>query len=168
MALIMTKQQQKVESGNSKDVVVDIAKKYVLTERDFDRRDKHVLDFHIFVPEGSKIEDISSPDCWAHIARKISPMSQITVTEKSGRWVALLYVVSSSALSVVTEVIWHKELKSNAGCSSTDEFEVKWINQQDKFGVLRKADNVLVAKGLQTSADAAIVLGNEMQAYRGG
>ena len=147
--------------------ITEIRKRCVFFERDLDRRDKHILDFHLFVPEGTAVEDISSPDCWANIAYKLAPMSQITVTEKAGKWVAMLYVVSCSKLSAITEVIWYKEIKSNSTLSSTDDFEVKWINHQDKFGVLRKSDNVWVAKGLTTSSDAAVVLGNEMQAMRG-
>ena len=143
-----------------------IAKKFQVTERDTDLKERHILEYHVFAPEGSTIDDFKAPDCWAHVAHKFTPLTEIRITEKTGKWIALLTVVSCTRLSAVTDVIWHKDIAANASMPSTDNFEVRWINHQDKFGVFRKSDNTWVAKNLPTSADAAIVLSAEMQAYK--
>jgi hypothetical protein len=155
---------KEVEQVESKDLD---RKTVALTERDIDLRSKHVLDYHVFAPEGSAIEDLQKPEVWAHIAYKLAPMTQITATEKSGKWLALLYVVSCTKLSAQTEIIWYKEINANSNPSSNDVFEVVWINFQEKYGVKRKSDGVLVARDLATSSEAAQVMSNEMNALRG-
>ena len=160
----MSKPSKKAEELK---IVEEPRKSVSLTERDIDLRSKHVLDYHVFAPEGSAVEDLLKPEVWAHIAYKLAPMSQITVTEKSGKWVALLYVVSCTKLSAQTDVIWYKEIAANASIGANDMFEVVWINFQEKYGVKRKADNVLVARDLPTSTEAAAVMSAEMQALRG-
>jgi hypothetical protein len=166
----MSKPSKKVEEPKAEqkiEVVEEPRKAVSLTERDIDLRSKHVLDYHVFAPEGSAVEDLQKPEVWAHIAYKLAPMSQITVTEKSGKWVALLYVVSCAKLSAQTEVIWYKEINANAGLGANDMFEVVWINFQEKYGIKRKADNVLIARDIPTSTAAAQALSNEMNAQRG-
>lgn len=166
MALIMS-QSKKIQTPEKAPVVAEIRKRCVLTERDIDRRDKVILDFHVFAPEGTLIDDLLSPDCWAHIAYKLQPLSQITVTEKSGKWVALLHVISCTRLAALTQVISYTEIGANANLKSSEEFEVVWINHQDKFGVMRKSDKAWIQKNIPTASDAAVVLGNEMKAMRG-
>ena len=168
MALIMSNNQAKKVEAPKEQAQEVPKKKYIFTERDIDRKDKHILEFHLFVPEGTKIDEVQQSDCWAHIAYKLQPMAQITVTEKSGAYVALLYVISNTKLSAVTELIWYKELSANADRAGNSEFEVVWINQQDKFGVKRKSDNVLVTTGLDSAAEASISMGNEIKSLKGG
>ena len=153
-------------AGQDETVVTPIRKHFTVPERDLDLKATHILEYHVFAPEGSEIEDFSSSDCWAHVAYRFTPLTEIRITEKTGKWIALLTVVSCNRNSAVTEVVWHKNIAVNTSMASTDNFEVKWINHQEKYGVLRKSDNVWVAKNLPTATEASVALSNEMQAHK--
>lgn len=139
---------------------VEPKKAHVFTSNDLDLKSKHILEFHVFLPDGLSIEDIK-PSSWAHIAHRLQPMAHIYVTSESNQFSACLQVMSCSKLDAITEVLWYKKF-SSGDRAATSQFSVEWINQKDKFGVLRSSDNVYVAKGITSEAEANQRLVNEM------
>lgn len=151
---------EEVKAPEVKPEEVETKKAHVFGANDLDLADKHIINFHVFLPDGLTLKDIK-PSSWAHLAHKLQPMAQIYVTSESNEFAALLRVMSCTNLDAVTEVIWEKKF-ATSNRASNQEYEVKWINNKEKYGVLRTADKVYVVTGKPTISEANQCLVNEM------
>ena len=149
---------------------IETAKKhYTFKANDLDPASKHILEFHVFVPENVTVEDILDPAAWVHIAQKLQPMCHIHVTAEDNSFCALLRVLSCGQLWAKTSLIWHTDLTVSVDDKKElSPLSVKFISNRYKWGVLRLSDRVWISKEHSTEADAIQSMSNELRSMRVG
>jgi hypothetical protein len=149
----------------SKEKVQPINQRHTFKVNDLDLANKHILDFHVFVPSGVSVEDILEPSAWTHIAQRLQPMCHIYVTAEDNSFCALLRVLSCGQLWAKTAVIWHKDLSESIRSGSPkggSVLEVQYVSNRYKWGVKRIADGKWVSMDHVTEADAQQAMANEL------
>lgn len=112
----------------------------------------------VMAKPGQTLEDLLEPKVWASIADKIRPWDRIEVIEESGKYVAELFVVSTSRQWIRVAPIMFKDL-SDAGESGVVEgesgHEVTWRGPHAKWCVVRTSDGSVISERNE-SKDAAL------------
>lgn len=139
--------------------LVEVKKKnFVFGPNELETEAKHIFRHHVFVPDGTEFKELFNPAAWAHIAYRLRPMSRITVTSESSKFIGELVVMSCGALWAKVEEIFYKEFEVAAAVDVNDEYEPKWISNRYKFGIRRKSDGEWMVKDLPDQASANIAL----------
>jgi hypothetical protein len=103
---------------------------------------------------GTTFEDVLQPDYWAHIATRFRPTDLIEVHPEDGSYFAVLYVRQSDRLWAKVAVVQHVQFEQPAEAREDNEFTVKHNGRFHKWIVLRNSDREILAKELETRADA--------------
>ena len=133
-------------------------KKFVFGPNELDTEAKHIFRHHVFVPDGTEFKELLDPAAWSHIASRLRPMSRISVTSESSRYIGELVVMSCGAQWAKVEEVFYKEFAAVEAVDVNDQFEAKWIGNRYKFGIRRKSDGEWMIKELPDQAAANIAL----------
>lgn len=108
---------------------------------------------HAARPEpGTTLNDMLSPDYWAHVAKTLKAGDRIEVRPPEGEWFAELYVRSTSDTAVNVVVLQKFEFGTETK-SAPVEAEVKFRGDK-KWSVIRKGDKSVLIEGLETKSAA--------------
>ncbi len=155
----METQSEVIENEKPEIKLVEIKKKnFVFGPNELETEAKHIFRHHVFVPDGTEFKELFNPSAWAHIAYKLRPMSRISVTSESSRFIGELVVMSCGNLWAKVEEVFYKEFDAVAAVDVNDEYEAKWISNRYKFGIRRKSDGEWMVKELPDQASANIAL----------
>lgn len=139
--------------------VVKISKKaFKFGPNELETEAKHIFRHHVFVPDGVDFEELFKPEAWAHIANKLRPMSRISVTSESSKFIGELVVMSCGAQWAKVEEVMYKEFGVVEAVDVNDQYEAKWVSNRYKFGIRRKSDGEWMVKELPDQAAANIAL----------
>lgn len=107
------------------------------------------------VPEpGTALKDFTTADAWLHVSKSLKARDQIELMPEDGAWYALLIVRSNGEKGPVLGVLHY--VAFGADTKAVDDsaaFYVKFAGS-DKWRVLRKSDNAVLAKGMATREEA--------------
>ena len=121
-----------------------------LNERNFMSAEFARQSFRIIPESGVTIEQITSPEYWANVARRINPHDTIEVVPEDGAFYALLFVTNTGKLSVKTQVLQFVELSEKKPVVTLqdvdDLFDIAYGGGVAKWRVIRKADKEAVSK----------------------
>ena len=111
-------------------------------------------DHTIFVDSGVSLEDLRTPDYWAHIAVHLTQHDTIRVIPDDGTWYAWLVVIQCDKNSAHIEVLQFIDLDpavTNVGDGPAipNTHEVKWRGRHQKWCVIRRVDGALLRTGLK-------------------
>lgn len=121
--------------------------------------------FYTACPQvGTKREDLLKPIFWAHVAKKLRPMSEIRVMPKDGAWYGVYLVVYSDQVQAkVKELAFHQLSSDVEEAEPNDPYTIKWISPPVKFGVIRNADKTVVKDGFKTKEEAVLWKNNNLR-----
>lgn len=106
-------------------------------------------------PAGTPLEAVLAPDYLGHVAERLRPGDKLEILPECMSYYAEALVVDATKLSARLAVtLGPIPLDAGEQVLASDEFEARWISPAVRFGVVRKADEALVAKRLATKADA--------------
>lgn len=142
-----------------KEVKSEPAKKnFVFGPNDLDTEAKHIFRFHVFVADGVEFKQLLDPSAWLHIASRLRPMSRISVTSETNRYIGELVVISNGQNWAKVEEVFYREFGELESPDSNGQYEVKWISNRYKFGVRRISDGEWMIKDLPDMAAANVAL----------
>jgi hypothetical protein len=116
--------------------------------------------WHVQIPNEHKAEDIVKPSYWAHISRRLHRGDIITGTKEDNSTFYELLVIEPLKTSTVVRLLREVNLEEELHEAETitketiKQFEAKWISPNNKWGVVRKKDNVTIIENLATKDDA--------------
>jgi hypothetical protein len=106
------------------------------------------------VPMGTTDEDLERPEFWAHVAQRCPKEGRVYVKPKDGGWVAELEIRLVTGTGVVMQVLTKHELAPISYGSVMSEYLVAWLDNTEKFQVIRLSDKVVMETGFNSQEDA--------------
>lgn len=106
------------------------------------------------VPVGVTIADVLKPEFWVHVAPRLRPLAYILVLPDDGTWEAHLRVRSVSGKAAQVELLEPVKEYSAAAPAPDDSFVVEWGGPVHLWRVVRRSDNAVIEKGIQTKEAA--------------
>lgn len=121
-----------------------------------------VRTFKVTSPAGTPMEALLGAEYWAHVAYKFEPGDVLYCHVDDMRWFALLYVrdvgskIGGSRLPnwAKVDVLLHREFGTYKRGPNEHSHEVKFLGPQQKWCVVRAADQSIVFSGFGTQEDA--------------
>ena len=111
--------------------------------------------YTVKAPVGTTREEVLESVFWGHVARKLSPMSEIRIMPKDGAWYGVYLVLYADNLNVSIKELQHYILEDvDPADLDSDAFFIEWGSPAVKFRVIRKADNSVMKDQLKTKNDA--------------
>ena len=102
-------------------------------------------------PVGTTREDMMQPIFWSHVARKLKPMFEIWAMPKDGAWYGKwLVIYADSTQAKLKELDFYSLEEISDPESESDPYIVKWISPPVRFGIVRKADKVIIKDRFET------------------
>ena len=126
-----------------------------LSEADFSLTESVQMMITVTPPVGTKREEMLDPVFWAHVARRMKPMTEIRAMPKDGAWYGIYLVIYADYLQAKIKELgfWDLDTLSEPE-KETDDYEVTWISPPVRFGVRRKSDKEIVKAHFQTKEQA--------------
>ena len=108
------------------------------------------------VAVGVTEQDCLDPDFWNNVAKKIRPMDRIEVWAKDGIWFGEFRVIFSDDQTARLQKVHSAAIDTTltTNLSGDSEYIAEWIAPPVKYGVRRKSDREVVAKGFETLFEA--------------
>jgi len=119
---------------------------------------------HIWLatPEpGTKPEDLTEPEFWTHVSRKLQQGDFIEVVSAEGDWLAKLYVRSASASGVITH-LFPVEYIGRKPQNISDDYTIG-LAGRNKWRVIRNSDRAEMVNKLDTREIAEAWLVNHLK-----
>tara|TARA_R110002074_G_C12558458_1_gene667619 strand:- start:17676 stop:18137 length:462 start_codon:yes stop_codon:yes gene_type:complete len=105
--------------------------------------------------EGTSLDDVMTPDYWAHNAHLMRPNDRILVDAEDGSWTATLFVRSVTRLSALVALISKTEFAAVDASSVEDDFIAKWKGPINKWSVVKASDHAAILQnGFEAKDDA--------------
>ncbi|MGD9381878.1 MAG: hypothetical protein PVI03_05480 [Candidatus Thorarchaeota archaeon] len=117
------------------------------------------------VEQGVTKKDIMEPSFWSHVAAQFRPYDRIEVRVDDGLFFSELLVLACDRTWAKVFELNHYQL-TNSDVSMTQaetemaEFEIKWKGPVNKFCVIRKSDDQVIKKELESKDLANAFLAN--------
>lgn len=111
--------------------------------------------FAISVPAGTKVADILAPECWMHVASKLSKGDRLEIYPEEGAYFAELIVVAAG--KNWARVVLAREISLEAADTSVpigEELYTKWSTPTTGFRVHRRLDKQVLKDGFPTKEEA--------------
>ena len=139
----------------------------VLASR-FNQADFHRTIYNIKAEPGTQLSDIEDSEYYVHICAPMNQFDRIEIVEVSGKFWAEVLVTSAvkkdvnenaqdrPTVRIRVSVLQYKELISQSEAEAIDDISNYDTNfsEGNKWHVLRKRDNHIMAKGMDTEEDA--------------
>lgn len=112
------------------------------------------------VGEGVEPEHLLNPAFWAHQAVRLRPYDEIRVHAQDGTWLGYYVVLDCSRTwAKVKELALHRLSTTDVSLSEAEvqafrEAHKLVHRQQHKWSIVRKADNAVLAEGIEQKEDA--------------
>jgi hypothetical protein len=98
------------------------------------------------------------PDFWAHVARRLRPLSEITVYAHDFSWRAALLVRSATPMTARVVLLSFIDLDAAEAegrkIAPDASLTTTWKGPSAKHAIVRKSDKAIVEQGFETKADA--------------
>lgn len=106
-------------------------------------------------PEGVTVEDITEPGFWSLMASQMSPYDRVEVRADDGTWVAECLVTGCDRTWAKVHVLAvHKLSSADVSQTQSAKYLTKYRGPQNKWSVIRQADQVAIKEGCQTQDEA--------------
>lgn len=102
------------------------------------------------IPAGTKIEDVKSPEFWAHHTKMIRPRHHIEADWEDGSRLMLLRVVSVGLNTVKVQVLHTYDFGVEAKQAPNNLYKVEWKGPVHKHSIIRLSDSEYVADGFDS------------------
>ena len=104
---------------------------------------------------GASLNDVCAPDYLGHVAAQLRPGDLLEIMPECMSWYAEAIVVDATKLSArIQPTLGPVSIDAGEQVLASDIFAARWISPTARFGVVRKADDQLMAKQFPTKADA--------------
>lgn len=107
-------------------------------------------DWVLEVEEGTQVEDLLSPDHWAHVAFQFQRFDRVEVRIETGEWLCGLIVVQCARnwarMKMIEKIDFTDGEKIDEEARS--DYEVKYRGSQKKWSVIRKKDGQVLQEGM--------------------
>lgn len=128
---------------------------FKLHESDFAPREAKQGDWFIRAPDGCRAKDLIDPVFWAHVAKRLNALDEITAVAHDGSWFAKLLVTFSDTREVRVLLLQQWQLENgDVTEDATGSYEVNWGGPAAKFRVIRRADRKVMQEGFPTREKA--------------
>jgi hypothetical protein len=119
--------------------------------------------FEHTVPAGTPVEYLTRSEYWANVvAQRFQPTDRIHCHDASGRWYCELIVrrvsqanlargIKGSVLVAPLRLVRFDVIDEKPKSSKAEDYEVRWISPQEKWGVFRRSDGNAVSRNLETN-----------------
>lgn len=118
--------------------------------------------------QGTKQEDLMSPDFWANVAPQCKPWDRIEVRSDDGTFYGEYLILSVGRAWVkVYEMNYTKLTSSDVSVTQADKqdgFEIKWLGPKQKWTVIREKDREPIKKEMSSEDEAATWLKDYLKA----
>ncbi len=151
-------ESQELEASEVSAIKLVPKKRFAFGPHDLETEAKHIFRHHVFVADGVEFKELLSTDAWTHIANRLRPMSRISVTSESSRFIGELVVMSCGSNWAKVEEIFYKEFNAIEAIDVNGEYEIKWVSNRYKFGIRRLSDGEWMQKDIPDQAAANIAL----------
>ena len=102
-------------------------------------------------PVGTTREDMLKPIFWSHVARKLKPMFEIWAMPKDGAWYGKwLVLYADNVQAKLKELQFYSLDTLIEPDADSDPYLVKFISPPVRYGIIRKADKVVVKDRFET------------------
>lgn len=115
-----------------------------------------------YAEPGTKPEDLTAPEYWTHVAKKLEQGHFIEVVSAEGDWLAKLYVRSASATGVITH-LFPVEYIGKEPVTINEGFTIQ-LAGKNKWRVVRNSDKAEMVRGLDTREIAEAWLEKHLKA----
>lgn len=108
-------------------------------------RNQHIAD----AAPGTQPQDLEEPTFWAHVAVKLKARDRVEVWTDDNAWIAECVVLAASRTDAIVKVLGVWELNGHQVAldrkdTALKAYRVDFRGHFEKWGVIRKADNVVV------------------------
>lgn len=134
----------------------------------FKGKEYETVDYWATVEEGTTRAEMKNPAFWAHVAAKLTPYSFIHIRCDDGTFYAKGIVLQVDRTWAVVHLLeWHnlttKDVAQTQAAAAElgtdiDAFDIVHKGQHKKWCVIRRADQMYVAEGKLTRAEATVWL----------
>lgn len=127
----------------------------VLTEQRIALEEQLMQRWVVNAEVGTTIDDVMSPEYWAHTSGKMERLDRIEVRMETGEWVAELIVVETGRNWASMYLVAKHELQpSGKDEAESTKHEVTWRGQQHKWCVKRLSDGEVMQAGMESKVTA--------------
>lgn len=113
------------------------------------------VNYDVYVPVGTRPEDIENPDFWSLYAEKFTNhYDELRVICDDGSWLARCIVLQHARTWAKVKILETFKLDQVEDYGESDAYEVAWKGPVNKWCVLRKSDGDILKKQLPSREDA--------------
>lgn len=143
-------------AAKKQEVITQVKERKPLHPNDMLQAEYAYLMYYVVSPSGVKLKDLQDPAYWCHVAQKFNPGTRIEVDAEDGSFYAKLKVTYCDRLSAHVVVLDYKELSNPIHNIQSDRelYHIRYNGPTAKWCVVRKADKVLLEKGMNTQDEA--------------
>ena len=125
---------------------------------------EHFISTLFHAPDPSEgIEEVSAPDYWRDVAGQLAPGQLIHLRWPDGSAFATLMVRAKSAGEILLGIVQHVSFSAEP-MANTSGYDVKWRGPKAKFGIVRKADGMVLKDGFDVREQAERFLTGHLKA----
>lgn len=118
-------------------------------------------DWVVLAEPGTRIEDITEPAYWAHMAGRLQQFDRIEVRAETGEWLVELIVVSAGRNWAQLHIAHKFDLNERTKAAPrAAAHTVEWKGPQRKFSVIRTSDGAVLQEGFGSKPEAQVWLEN--------
>ena len=103
-------------------------------------------------------QDCQDPVFWHNVSKRLNPRDRIEVWAVDGSWFGEFRVIFADEREARLQKVHRADVDVNLTSNLGDdpEYTAEWVSPPVRYGVRRKADNVIVARNCNTLADAQL------------
>ena len=121
----------------------------------FHRDGQHCTRYFAEIPVGTDLKDLLAPVYWSHVAGTFrGKYNEITALWDDKSRMVRLFVRFYSQTHAFVEVLEDHVFEDVAEGDIPEAYDVRWVNDRDRYAVVRKQDAQLMRNGFNTKKDA--------------
>ncbi len=124
--------------------------------------------YSLTVESNTTIEDVQTPEFWAHISQQLRPYDDIRIVTDDGSWYADVFVLVAARNWARVKVKYFAQLTTSdvdqSQAEKIDTHRVEYKGPHRKWSVIRNQDDAYLKDGMQTQGEAAAWLKEHLKA----
>lgn len=131
----------------------------------FHRYQQHGANYFAEIPVGTTLDEILDPMYWAHISGIFrGKYNEITALWDDKSRLVRLFVRFYAQTYAHVEVLEDNIFEDADGIDVPSAYDVKWVNDREKYSVVRKSDSQLMRNGFNTKEHAVAYIETTLKA----
>jgi len=111
-----------------------------MAESDMQLAEQASLRYRVTPKPGIGADDLLRPEYWAHVSKRLPPLSEIRAICQDGTWMADYIVLNSGPNWAKVMKLAEWRLDDSAPAAVTGEYEIEWAGPVHKWRVVRSVE----------------------------